>query len=64
MTTTNKIITIWKVLLRNPDGETAKLEIENAASEMDAKIKAIDEYARTGWYATEAVLITSKPYGR
>lgn len=56
--------TIWKVILRNPDGETVKLEIKNAAGPMDAKIKAVDEYDRFGWYATEAVLIGSrKPYG-
>lgn len=60
MMTTNSMTTIWKVWLRNPDGETAIIEIENANTALDAKIKGVDEYDRPGWYAVDAALIGSK----
>ena len=60
MTTINNIVTIWKVQLRNPDGETAIIEIENAINPFQAKIMGIDQYDRAGWYAVEAVLIQTK----
>lgn len=53
-------VTIWRVWLRNPDGETDKILIENANSPMHAKISAVDIYDRLGWYATEARLIQTK----
>lgn len=58
--TTNNMTTIWKVWLRNPDGETDYIEIENAKNALDAKIAGVDQYDRPGWYAVEARLIMSK----
>lgn len=48
---------IWKITLRNADGETAAIEIENATSELNAKIIGVDQYDRAGWYAVDAALI-------
>jgi len=53
-------ITIWKVWLRNPDGDTDIILIENASNPTHAKISAVDTYDRRGWYATEARLIQTK----
>jgi len=50
----------WKVWLRNPDGETATIEIEGAINPLNAKIMGIDQYDRAGWYAVEAVLIQTR----
>jgi hypothetical protein len=48
---------IWKVLLRNNDGETATIEVENATDQFKAKIMGVSQYDRAGWYAVDAVLI-------
>ena len=60
MTTTNNMITIWKISLRNNDGETATIEVENANDQFHAKIMGVDQYDRAGWHAVEAVLIQTK----
>jgi len=54
------MISIWKVFLRNPDGETTTILIENATSQINAKIMAVDVYDRKGWYATDAALTQTK----
>jgi hypothetical protein len=51
------IKSIWKVWLRNNDGETDKIEVENANDQFHAKIMGVDQYDRAGWYAVDAALI-------
>lgn len=51
---------IWKVSLRNNDGETATIEVENSNDQFHAKIMGVDQYDRAGWYAVDAVLIQTK----
>jgi hypothetical protein len=48
---------IWKVSLRNADGETDTIEVENASDQFKAKIMGVDQYDRVGWHAVDAVLI-------
>jgi hypothetical protein len=47
----------WKVQLRNNDGETDTIEVENASDQFKAKIMGVDQYDRAGWYAVDAALI-------
>lgn len=54
------IKSIWKVSLRNADGETATTEVENANDQFHAKIMGVDQYDRAGWYSVEAVLIQTR----
>ena len=59
MMTTSKFVTVWKVWLRNQDGETDTIEITNATDQFDAKSIAVERYNRLGWYAVESTLILS-----
>ena len=60
MTTINNTISTWKVWLRNADGQTDTIEIENANNPLNAKNIGVDEYDRPGWYAVEARLVGTK----
>ena len=52
-------MTTYKVLLRNRDGEIDSI-IVNSESSFKAKAAAIEEYDRSGWYATEVIEVINE----